>query len=57
MTDWNKIAAGVGLVLPADDAEKIMAPLRALEATLAPLTNILPMEIEPVTEFRAEEDE
>ncbi len=43
-------------MLPAE-AEKILAPLRALEATLAPRANGLPMELEPVTEFRAEEDE
>ena len=55
MTDWNKIADGVGLTLAPDEAERIMAALRVLEEALAPFVNSLPMEIEPVTSFRAQE--
>jgi hypothetical protein len=42
MTDWRKIAAGVAPDIPAEDVEKIVPVLEALERTFEPLRAAIP---------------
>ncbi len=41
-TDWKKIAAGVAPEIPAEDAEKIVPVMEALERAFEPLRASIP---------------
>jgi hypothetical protein len=47
MKNWESIASGNGLALPADQLAKIMLSLDALEAAFRPLVSSIPDHIEP----------
>ena len=49
MKDWKAIAKAVGLNLPAEELNRIVAPLEVLEETFRPLAKDLPAELEPST--------
>jgi len=56
MKDWASIAKAQGLILSAQEADRIAQALGALERTFQPLTANLPPELEPAFEFHAEEE-
>jgi hypothetical protein len=56
MKDWKALAQAKGLAIPAQELDRIVAPLEALEATFRPLIRDLTPEMEPSTCFRAEGD-
>lgn len=47
MKNWESIASGNGLELPAGQLAKIKIPLDALEAAFRPLIATIPHETEP----------
>jgi hypothetical protein len=47
MKNWEAIASGNRLALPADQLAKIMPSLDALEAAFRPLASTIPDHIEP----------
>jgi hypothetical protein len=53
--NWKALAKGLGLDAAA--ADRIAAPLDALESEFRPLTAGLTPDLEPATGFRAEENE
>jgi len=42
MTDWKKIASAIEPAIPAEDVEKIVPVLEALEAAFRPLREAIP---------------
>lgn len=56
MKDWIAIAKAAGVDIPADDLNRVCAPLDGLEAVFRPLAETLTPEMEPATSFRVEED-
>lgn len=52
MRDWRLIAQAAGLEIPAQDFDRIVPPLDALEAAFRPLVKDLTPDLEPSTEFR-----
>jgi hypothetical protein len=42
MTDWRKIAAGAAPEIPAEDVEKIVPIMEALERAFEPLRDSIP---------------
>ncbi len=57
MTDWKRIAQARGLNIPAEDLERTLAPLIALEQAFRPLTACLRPEDEPAAVYRPIEGE
>jgi hypothetical protein len=57
MTDWNSIAKGAGLEIPAKDLGQIAQPLNGLEEALRPLVRSLTPDMEPAAAFRADEEQ
>ena len=47
--DWKAIAKGTGLNVPAEELERIEAPLNGLEEVFRPLVKDLPPDLEPAT--------
>ena len=56
MTDWKALAQARGLAIPANDLDRTVAPLKALEETFRPLVRDLTPDLEPCTLFRAAGD-
>jgi hypothetical protein len=56
MKDWKAIAKASGIEIPAEDLDRIVPPLDALEAAFRPLVKDLAPDVEPSVEFRMEED-
>jgi len=50
------IAKARGMEIPAQELDRIVPPLDALEAAFHPLVEGLPPELEPATDFRIGED-
>jgi hypothetical protein len=60
MKNWEAIALGNGLSLPAEQLAKISPSLNALEASFRPLVGTIPHDIEPavtLSEFAVAPDE
>ena len=57
MKNWSDIAAASGLGIPADQAQRIAAPLDALEAAFRPLARGLSFADEPAAVFDPSENE
>jgi hypothetical protein len=55
--NWNDIAAGYGLDIPAADIDRMAPALDLLEAAFRPQVARLALDLEPVVIFRAGEDE
>jgi len=56
MTDWKALAQARGLAIPANDLDRTVTPLQALEETFRPLVRHLTPDLEPCILFRADED-
>ena len=56
MKDWADIAKAQGLDLSVPESDRIAKALAALEQTFQPLTATLTPDIEPVCEFRMEDE-
>jgi hypothetical protein len=56
MKNWRALAEAGGLAIPAQEMDRIIAPLEALEETFRPLVDDLTPDQEPCTQFRAAED-
>ncbi len=56
MRDWKAAAKALIPDLPAPDADRISAPLDALEETFRPLARDLPPALEPDFTFQADEE-
>ena len=54
MTDWKAIARARGI--PAQDVDRIAAPLNSLEEAFHPLVRDLPPELEPAIGVLSEEE-
>ena len=54
MTDWKTLALARGI--PAEDVDRIIAPLEALETSFRPLTRSLNAAMEPAVIYHAGED-
>jgi hypothetical protein len=54
MTDWRLAAQARCPDIPAEEVERIVPVLEALEAAFAPLAARIPVECEPATAFRVE---
>ncbi|HTS26262.1 MAG TPA: hypothetical protein VMH81_10345 [Bryobacteraceae bacterium] len=49
MKDWKSIARAGGLDVPAEELDRIVGPLAALEESFQPLVKDLPPDLEPAT--------
>lgn len=57
MKDWKAIAKASGFDIPQKDIDRAIAPLEALDLVFRPLAAALTPDVEPATEFRAEDDQ
>ena len=57
MKDWRKIAEASGLGIPAEQSERIAAPLESLEEAFRPLLKDLPPDLEPAIAMRLEAED
>jgi hypothetical protein len=56
MKDWASIAKAQGIDLPAQEADRLVKTLGALEQAFQPLTADLLPDLEPATEFHMEDE-
>ncbi len=56
MKDWKSAAQALAPAIPAAEAERIAAPLEALERTFRPLAQDLPPALEPDSVFHPDEE-
>ena len=56
MKDWKTIAQAFAPEIPADALDRIAGPLNTLEEAFRPLCKRLPVELEPATIFRMDEE-
>ena len=56
MKDWKAIAKARDPDLPAQDLERLIAPLDALEESFRPLARTLAPDLEPATGFHPERE-
>jgi hypothetical protein len=54
MPNWKLLAQARELNIPADELERLVPVLDALETAFAPLRSLAPHESEPVTSYRLE---
>lgn len=54
MPNWKLLAQARELNIPADELERLVPVLDALETAFAPLRTLAPHEAEPVTSYRLE---
>ena len=57
MKDWKLLAAGQGLTLTAEEAERIRAVMEELEKAFRPLAASIPLEVEPALAFSCPPEE
>lgn len=55
MKDWKAIARASGLEIPAEELDRIVSPLDALEEAFRPLMKHLSADLEPATGICGEE--
>lgn len=55
MRDWKTIAKASGLECSAEELDRIVGPLGALEEAFRPLVKDLPADLEPATGICGEE--
>jgi hypothetical protein len=55
--DWKAIAKASGLEVSADELDRIVGPLDALEEAFRPLVKDLPADLEPATGICRQEGE
>jgi hypothetical protein len=56
MKNWNLIATGCNLDIPAADLERLAPPLDAVDTAFRPLVARLADDLDPAPVFRAAED-
>jgi len=54
MNDWKMMAQARGLKIPEGESDRVLNPLRSLEAVLRPLLSGLPPGLDPATKFDAD---
>jgi len=56
MKDWKALAQALDLPIPADEMNRVVAPLEALEQAFRPLIADLTPDVEPAFTLHAVED-